>query len=91
MTAKAVDHVEGILQREGAKNNKLQMPLTGDSEMVSTVLRSAAVIVAAPTYEQLFPPVAAALNELGRKRITARLRSGLGHTGGRRRRKSSVR
>ena len=74
MTARAVDHVEGVLQREDVKYNKLQMPLKSDSEMVATVFMSAAVIIAAPTYEyKLFPPVAAALNELGRKRITGKL------------------
>ncbi len=74
MTARAVDHVEGVLQREGVKYNKLQMPLKSDSEMVATVFMSAAVIIAVPTYEyKLFPPVAAALNELGRKRITGKL------------------
>ncbi len=74
MTSKAVDHVEGILQREGVKYNKLQMPLESDSEMVATVFKSAGIIIAAPTYEyKLFPPVAAALNELGRKRITGKV------------------
>ena len=73
MTLKAVDHVEGILQREGVKYNKLHMPLESDSEMVATVFKSAGIIIAAPTYEyNLFPPVAAALNELGRKRITGK-------------------
>ncbi|MGI6529848.1 MAG: FprA family A-type flavoprotein [Clostridia bacterium] len=73
MTKKAVDFVEGILKREGVKYNKLQMPLESDSEMVATVFKSAAVIIAAPTYEyKLFPPVAAALDEIGRKRITGK-------------------
>jgi len=73
MTAKAVDYVEGILQREGVKYNKLEMPLESDSEMVATVFQSAGIIIAAPTYEyKLFPPVAAALNELGRKRVTGK-------------------
>jgi len=41
--------------------------------MVATVFRSAGVIIGAPTYEyKLFPPVASALNELGRKRITGK-------------------
>ena len=74
MTEKAVDYVEGILKREGIKYNKLEMPLESDSEMVATVFKSAGVIVAAPTYEyKLFPPVAAALDELGRKRITGKV------------------
>ena len=83
MTAKAVDHVEGILKREGIKYNKLQMPQESESEMVATVFKSAGVIIAAPTYEyKLFPPVAAALNELGRKRITGKVALDLGHMDG---------
>ncbi|HHY37307.1 MAG TPA: FprA family A-type flavoprotein [Firmicutes bacterium] len=74
MTKKAVDYVEGILQREGVKYSKLEMPLESDSELVATVFRSAGIIIGAPTYEyKLFPPVATALNELGRKRITGKL------------------
>jgi len=74
MTAKVVDHVEGILQREGVKYNKLEMPLESDSEMVATVFKSAGIIIGAPTYEyKLFPPVAAAINEIGRKRIAGKL------------------
>ena len=74
MTAKAIEHAESILKREGVKYNKLQMPLESESEMVATVFRSAGIIIAAPTYEyKLFPPVAAALNELGRKRITGKV------------------
>jgi len=49
------------------------MPLESESEMVATVFKSAGIIIAAPTYEyKLFPPVAAALNELGRKRVTGK-------------------
>jgi len=74
MTAKAIEHAESILKREGVKYNKLQMPLESESEMVATVFRSAGIIIAAPTYEyKLFPPVAAALNEVGRKRITGKV------------------
>ena len=73
MTAKAVDYAESILQREGVKYNKLRMPLESSSAMVASVLKSAGIIIAAPTYEyKLFPPVAAALDELGRKRITGK-------------------
>ena len=73
MTEKAVNYVEGILQREGVKYNKLRMPLDSHSEMVATVFRFAGIIIAAPTYEyKLFPPVAEALNEFGRKKITGK-------------------
>lgn len=73
MTVKAVAHAETILKREGVKYNKLEMPLESESLMVATVFKSAGIIIAAPTYEyKLFPPVAAALNELGRKKITGK-------------------
>ena len=50
------------------------MPHESDSEMIATVFKSAGIIIAAPTYEyKLFPPVAAALNELGRKKITGKV------------------
>jgi anaerobic nitric oxide reductase flavorubredoxin len=69
-TAKAVDYAESLLKREGIKYTKLEMPLESESEMVATVFKSAGIIIGAPTYEyKLFPPVAAALSEVGRKRI----------------------
>mgnify|MGYP006279175537 CR=1 FL=1 len=71
MTEKAVNFAEEILRREGIKVNKLEMPLESESEMISTVFKSAGVIIAAPTYEyKMFPPVAAAVEELGRKKVT---------------------
>ncbi len=74
MTEKAVDFAESVLKREGIKVNKLKMPLESESEMIATVFKSAAVIIAAPTYEyKLFPPVAAALDEVGRKKISNKL------------------
>ncbi|HHV96188.1 MAG TPA: FprA family A-type flavoprotein [Clostridiaceae bacterium] len=74
MTAKAVDYVESILKRENVKYRKLKMPLESESEMITTVFKSAGIIIAAPTYEyKLFPPIAAALNELGRKKITGKV------------------
>ena len=74
MTRKAVEFAEAILKREGIKYNKLEMPIESESEMVATVFRSAGIIIAAPTYEyRLFPPVAAALSEVGRKRISGKV------------------
>lgn len=73
MTKKAVDFAERVLQREKVKYNKLEMPQESESAMIAAVFESAGVIIAAPTYEyKLFPPVAAALNEIGRKRITGK-------------------
>ncbi len=74
MTGKAIAFAEEVLKREGIKYNKLEMPLESESEMIATVFKSAAVIIAAPTYEyKLFPPVAAALEEIGRKKITGKV------------------
>jgi len=73
MTEKAVEFTEKVLKREGVRYNKLKMPLESDSEMVAIVFKSAGVIIAAPTYEyKLFPPVASALDELGRKKVSGK-------------------
>lgn len=73
MTANAVDFVESVLKREGVKYTRLQIPQESESNMMANVLKSAGIIIAAPTYEyKLFPPVAAALNEIGRKKITGK-------------------
>lgn len=73
MTEKAIAFVEKVLEREGIKVNKLKMPLESESEMLATVFRSAGIIIAAPTYEyKMFPPVAAALDEVGRKKVSGK-------------------
>lgn len=73
MTKKALDHALTILEREGIAVNMMKMPVCTESDMVSAVFRSAGIIVAAPTYEyKLFPPVAAAVEEVGRKKITGK-------------------
>lgn len=73
MTEKAVNFAESVLKREGIKVNKLKMPLESESEMVATVFKSAGIIIAAPTYEyKMFPPIAAAIDELGRKKISGK-------------------
>jgi len=82
MTKKAVDFAEKILINKGIKVNKLEMPLKSESEMMATVFKSGGVIVAAPTYEyKMFPPVAAALEELGRKKVTGKLAFSFGSYG----------
>lgn len=74
MTGKAVAFAEGILKREGIKVNKLEMPLESQSEMIATIFKSAGIIIAAPTYEyKLFPPVASAIDELGRKKVSGKV------------------
>ena len=74
MTAKAIAFAENVLAREGIKVNKLEMPLESESEMVATAFKSAGIIIAAPTYEyKMFPPVATAIDELGRKKVTGKV------------------
>ena len=73
MTKKAVDYIKDILDKQGVKVNILQMPQESHSEMIATVFKSAAVIIAAPTYEyRLFPPIATAMEEIGRKKISGK-------------------
>jgi flavorubredoxin len=73
MTEKAVNQVVAMLEESGVKVNALQVPQASKSDIVSNVFKSAAVILAAPTYEyKLFPPMAHAIDEIGRKRITGK-------------------
>lgn len=74
MTKKAVDFAKAILKREGIKVNDLEMPYENGSEVVASIFKAAGIIIAAPTYEyNLFPPVATAIDEVGRKKITNKL------------------
>ncbi|NMB43103.1 MAG: FprA family A-type flavoprotein, partial [Clostridiales bacterium] len=74
MTAKAVEFAKGILDREGIKVNMVEMPYKSESEVIANVFKAGAVIIAAPTYEyKMFPPVAAAIDEIGRKKILNKL------------------
>jgi len=72
-TEKVVNQIRELLDQAGIKVHILQMPYTSESEMVAKIFSSAGVIVASPTYEyKMFPPVAHAIDELGRKKITGK-------------------
>lgn len=72
-TEKVVHIVKDLIEEKGLKVHMLHMPYTSESEMVAKVFSSAGVIVAASTYEyKMFPPVAHAVDELGRKKITGK-------------------
>jgi len=74
MTEKAVKYAKEVIDKQGIKVNLLEMPLESESEMIATVFKSAGIIIAAPTYEyKLFPPVAAAIDELGRKKVSGKV------------------
>lgn len=73
MTKKALDHALTIFQREDIPVHLMEMPRCSESDMVASVYKSAGVLIAAPTYEyKLFPPVAAAVDEVGRKKIVGK-------------------
>lgn len=73
MTEKAVNHIKDILEKQDLTVNTRQMPQESHSEMIATVFKSAAIIIAAPTYEyRLFPPIATAMEEIGRKKISGK-------------------
>jgi flavorubredoxin len=71
MTQKAVESIENELNEMGINFVSLQLPQSTESDIVTQVFQSAAIILAMPTYEyKMFPPMAHAIDELGRKRIS---------------------
>ncbi len=82
MTEKAVAKIEEILKRENVKHNVLKMPYTEIGEVLSKGMRSYGLILAAPTYEDhMFPSMAYAIDELGRKKIMGKKVLSLGSFG----------
>lgn len=82
MTAKAVSRVVDLLKERGISVNQVRLPESTQSDMVMHVFRSAAIVIAAPTYEyKLFPPIAQAMDELGRKKISQKQAFYLGSYG----------
>lgn len=70
MTEKAVDKILEILKRENVKVNVFKAPYAHIGEVLSKVMRSYGLIFAAPTYEDnMFPPMAAVIDEIGRKKL----------------------
>lgn len=73
MTEKAVKHSIQVLEDEGIKVHVHRVPETDWGTILSSVWVSTGVIIAAPTYEyKMFPPVAAALDEIGKKKVCNR-------------------
>ncbi|HPD01803.1 MAG: FprA family A-type flavoprotein [Christensenellales bacterium] len=82
MTAKALPVIENTLKNKGIKYYLVELPKENIGEAVAKVFASAGVIIAAPTYEyKLYPPMAEALGELGRKRIVNKVAFRLGSYG----------
>lgn len=73
MTENAVNYAVQVLQRENITVHVHQVPETDWGTVLASAWTSTGIILAMPTYEfKMFPPMAAALEELGKKRVNGR-------------------
>lgn len=74
MTQKGVDHAIALLEKEeDIKINVHQVPQTSWGQILKSLWTSTGVVLAMPTYEyKMFPPMAAALEEVGKKKVVNR-------------------
>ncbi len=70
MTQIAVQHAISVLESEGITVHVHQVPQTSWGSILASAWTSTGIILAMPTYEyKMFPPMAAILEELGKKRV----------------------
>lgn len=82
MTEKAVDYIVKILEGEDIKVNIHRVPETSWGTVLASAWNSTGIILAMPTYEyKMFPPMAAVLEELGKKKVFGRKAFRLGSYG----------
>lgn len=73
MTEKAVNYAVKILEKENITVHAHRVPETSWGTILSSAWTSTGIILAMPTYEyKMFPPLAAALEELGKKKVLNR-------------------
>ncbi|MSU00783.1 FprA family A-type flavoprotein [Tissierella pigra] len=73
MTEKAVNYVAELLEKESIKVNSHQVPQESWGTVLASAWNSTGIILAMPTYEyKMFPPMAAVLEELGKKKVQGR-------------------
>ena len=73
MTETAVNHAVKVLEEEKIKVNVHRVPDTSWGTILASAWTSTGIILAMPTYEyKMFPPMAAALEELGKKKANGR-------------------
>jgi anaerobic nitric oxide reductase flavorubredoxin len=73
-TEKAVAPILEGIASQGVKAIVHQVPQSHISEIMASVWRSTGVVLAMPTYEfKMFPPMAAVVDELGRKLMNGKL------------------
>ncbi|UFS71662.1 FprA family A-type flavoprotein [Geomonas sp. RF6] len=81
-TEKAIAPLLEGLASEGVKAIVHQVPQTHISDILASAWRSTGVILAMPTYEfKMFPPMAAVIDELGRKMVTGKVALRVGSFG----------
>ncbi len=70
MTERALQAVLEGIQAEGVPAHTFRVPHQHVSYILASAWRSTGIVIGSPVYEyRLFPPVAAAVDELGRKRV----------------------
>ncbi|NLZ81793.1 MAG: FprA family A-type flavoprotein [Clostridiales bacterium] len=70
MTEKAVRYVEELLEKKDIKVHVHRVPEDSWGTILTSAWTSKGIILAMPTYEfKMFPPMAAALEELGKKKV----------------------
>ncbi len=73
MTGRGVDPVVEGIKSVGLPVNVHKIPETDWSHIIASVWRSSGVVIGTPTYEyKMFPPMAAVLEEIGRKKALNR-------------------
>lgn len=73
MTEKAVRPAVEALEAEGITVHKHRVPETPWGDIIASAWTSSGIVLAMPTYEyKMFPPVAAVLEELGKKKVQGR-------------------
>ena len=74
MTKKAVDHAIAYLKKyEDFKVHVHEVPQTDWGQLLKSIWTSSGVVLAMPTYEyKMFPPMASALEEIGKKKVLNR-------------------
>ncbi|MBU5311665.1 FprA family A-type flavoprotein [Tissierella carlieri] len=73
MTEKAVNYVVKVLEEENIKFNVHRVPEVSWGTVLASAWNSTGIILAMPTYEyKMFPPMAAVLEELGKKKVFGR-------------------
>ncbi len=74
MTERALQPVVNAIEAEGVPTHVHRIPETGLSFVLESALQSSGVVLGMPTYEyKMFPPMAAALDEIGKKKIQNRI------------------